>query len=112
MILTDFLEKSLNNGHYRLTYEQIAMGVFNVKVPHREHIDAIKHSWHSAQKQLRRMGTCVMLVTDYYFAQYSNREPQYEQAMTMCIAAHGRDVFTAVDRSFGLATGRYRHRYV
>jgi len=84
-ILTDHLERELNNGHYRLTWEEIAIGIFGKKSA--SCIAALRHAWFRSQKQLRRQGTCAILVTDIYFNTYSARkDPKTPEAIKLCIA--------------------------
>jgi hypothetical protein len=89
-ILTSFLEKSLNNGQYKLTYEQIAYGLWKLKTPTKQHVDAIRHAWPQSEKQLRRLGTCAILVTQLYFDSFPRREPKNPEAISLCIAYHWR----------------------
>ena len=98
-ILSDYLDRELNNGHYRLTFNQIARGLWpHLKVPHKEHIQAIRDAWQSAQKQLRRRKTCAILVTEFYFDVFRNREPSGKEQIKMCLAlyhkAHGVRLLT------------------
>lgn len=88
-ILTIFLEKAFSNGCYRLTFDDIARGVFKIKCPKDEHIQAIRGAWQSSQKQLRRVGMCAMLVSDVYFESYARLEPRSVEAIKMCIAGYG-----------------------
>lgn len=88
-ILTNYLERALNDGHDRLTFDEIARGVFRIKCPNKEHIRAIRDAWQQSQKELRRMGTCVILVSAVYFDDYSRREPHGSEAIKMCLAGYG-----------------------
>jgi len=88
-ILTDYLDRKFSNGVYRLTFEDICLGIFRIKVVHREHIIAIRDAWQSSQKQLRRRGVCAMLVSTMYFDDYPRREPRGVEAIKMCIAGYG-----------------------
>ena len=88
-ILSEFLEKSLNNGRYKLTYDEITTGLWPQKSSGQ--LTAIRHAWPQAEKLLRRLGTCAMLVTDEYFSAYPNRkEPKSPNTIVPCIACHGR----------------------
>jgi hypothetical protein len=88
-ILADYLEKEFNNGCYRLTFDDVAIGVFRIKVPKREHIESLRAVWQPAQKQLRRRDVCAMLVSEMYFEDYARREPRGVEAIKMCIAGYG-----------------------
>jgi len=85
-ILADYLERELNNGHYRLTFTQIALGLWAIKVPTKAHIEVIRHAWQQAQKQLRRRGTCAILVTEFYFDIFNHKEPRNPEAIKLCLA--------------------------
>jgi len=88
-ILSDYLERALGNGEYKLRFDDIARDIFKIKCPKDEHLEAIRKAWHQAEKQLRRMGTCAMLVSADYFETYSKREPRGIIAIKMCIAGYG-----------------------
>jgi len=83
-ILTNYLEKSLNNGHYRLTFREISSALFRKES--QSCVEAIRHAWFQSQKQLRRQGTCAILVTEIYFVNYTSREPKGADAIRLCIA--------------------------
>jgi len=87
-ILTNYLESSLNNGHYKLTYEEIAMDLWKLKASTKQHIIAIRRAWPQSEKQLRRLGTCAMLVTEIYFQDYPRKEPRNPDAIKASIAYH------------------------
>jgi hypothetical protein len=89
-ILTRYLKGELENGHDRMRYEEIARALFKIKNVTEDHIAEIKRCWHSTEKQLRRRGTCAMLVTERYFEEHAKREPNTEQQIILCIALHGR----------------------
>lgn len=88
-ILTDYLDRQFANSVYRLTFDDIALGVFRIRVPKKEHIAALREAWQPAQKQLRRRGVCAILVSEMYFDQYARREPRGVEAIKMCIAGYG-----------------------
>jgi hypothetical protein len=88
-ILADYLEKAFSDGCYRLTFDDIAIGIFRIKVPKQEHIEALRTAWQSAQRQLRRRDVCAMLVSVMYFDDYARREPRGVEAIKMCIAGYG-----------------------
>lgn len=93
--LAKFLKVALDNGDYRLTYEEIAQGIFNAKRLTRAELeqvtDEIRRCWHAAEKHLRRRGVCVILVTQFYFDNFDRREPKKAQQIAMCIAGSGYD---------------------
>jgi hypothetical protein len=89
-ILTNYLERSLNNGHYKLSYEQIAKSLWRVNAVTPRHLSAIRHAWPQSEKQLRRLGTCAILVTETYFDSFPRREPRAPEAIRECIAYHFR----------------------
>jgi hypothetical protein len=88
-ILADHLEKAFCNGYYRLTFDDVAIRIFRIKVPQNAHIASIREAWQPAQKQLRRRGVCAMLVSEMYFEDYARREPRGVEAIKMCIAGYG-----------------------
>jgi hypothetical protein len=88
-ILTDYLDKAFSKGVYRLTFDDICLGIFRIKVVHVQHVAAIRDCWQTAQKQLRRRGVCAMLVSAMYFENYPRREPKGPEAIKMCIAGYG-----------------------
>jgi hypothetical protein len=88
-ILADYLEKAFKNGYYRLTFDDIAIGIFRIKVPKDEHIESLRVAWQPAQKLLRRREMCAMLVSEMYFEDYARREPRGVEAIKMCIAGYG-----------------------
>jgi hypothetical protein len=89
-ILTNYLERSLNNGHYKLTYAQIATGLWRIKGLTPRHLAAIRRAWPRSEKQLRRLGTCAILVTQTYFESFPRREPRAPEVIRECIAYHWR----------------------
>jgi hypothetical protein len=88
--LSAYLKTQLDNGNDRLTWEEIAKGIFGIKTVTEDHIEEIRHCWHLSEKRLRARGTCAILVTEMYFDAFDKREPNTEQQMTACIALHGR----------------------
>jgi hypothetical protein len=92
-ILCDYLEHAFRNRHHRQTFDEIARGLWQIKCPGSGHIRAIRDAWQSAQKQLRRLGTCAILMSETYFEIYEHREPRSDEAIRMCLAlqhkAHG-----------------------
>jgi hypothetical protein len=92
--LSRFLRESLDNGHYRLTYRDIAIGVSGgrslTKAEVADAIDEIKRCWYAAEKRLRHREVCAMLVTDFYFNTYEKGEPKGEDSIALCIALNGR----------------------
>jgi hypothetical protein len=83
--LTQYWKQALDNGHSRLTFEETARDLFERRPIERD-IEEIRHCWHQSEKQLRRLGTCVILVTETYFEDFNRREPDNPQAIRMCIA--------------------------
>jgi hypothetical protein len=92
--LSRFLRESLDNGHYRLTYRDIALGVSGkrslTKAEIAEYIEGIRHCWQRAEKRLRHREVCAILVTDFYFNTYEKGEPKGDNSITLCIALNGR----------------------
>jgi hypothetical protein len=90
-ILTNYLEHAFGNGRYKLTYEQIALGLWpKLKVPNELHTRAIRKAWPRAERELRRRDMCAILVTAMYFEDFPRSEPRNPDAITHCIAYHWR----------------------
>jgi hypothetical protein len=98
-VLSSFLRESLENGYYRLTYREIAIGISGgrslTKAQVAEYTDEIRHCWHRAERRLRKRGICAILVTKFYFDTFNRIEPTHPNEIMMCIAggydraAHG-----------------------
>jgi hypothetical protein len=93
--LSRFLRESLDNGHYRLTYREIAIGVSGrrslTKAEVTEVTEEIRRCWHAAEKRLRNYWeVCAILVTKFYFDTYDKGEPRGENSINLCIALNGR----------------------
>lgn len=85
--LTRYLKQSLDNGRYRLTWEEIGGDLFG-RNPTEQDVAEIRHCWHQSEKQLRRLGTCCILVTDVYFESFEDTEPNQPHTIAACIAGY------------------------
>jgi len=88
--LARFLHASLENGNYKLTFAETAQGIFEIKRATGAHIGEIKRCWPRAQKHLRRLGTCAMLVTDEYFINFPRKEPRAANTIALSLAGEGK----------------------
>jgi hypothetical protein len=90
--LSKFLHVSLDDGHYRLTDEEIAVGICGrlTKAEIEQVIEEIRRVWHAAEKRLRSRGICAIRVTDFYFDTFDRREPTKPNQIMLCIAGAGK----------------------
>jgi hypothetical protein len=88
--LTQYLRRELDNGHFKLTFAEIAFDLFERSMTDSDHEEIVR-CWHQSEKQLRRHhAICVMLVTEFYFDNFRRKEPDTPMKIAMSIAGGGR----------------------
>lgn len=90
--LSRFLLRSLDNGHYRLTDEEIAIGICGrlTKAEMEQVVEEVRRVWYAAEKDLRSRGVCAIRVTEFYFDSYDRTDPTKPTQIMMCIAGSGK----------------------
>ena len=79
----DYLHQELTNGTDRLRFKDAAA---HFKMP----AALLRLYYADAQKILRRMGVCSILVTETYFELFDTREPKTDAERDVSIALHFR----------------------